>query len=114
VANFAATVGSMTGQTTYTVRQAAYDLRKLRSKQLIDKPGRGRRYQVTPQAARTITALLTLHDQVIAPILAGVHSPRIGRKPATWTPIDRDYEKIRIDLQTLFHHLGIQTPATTA
>ena len=71
----------MTGHDGYTIRQAAYDLRKLRGKQLIDKPGRTRRYHVPPHAARTIAALLTLRDHVIAPILAGVRSPRIGRKP---------------------------------
>lgn len=106
----------MTGQPepAYTTRQAAYDLRKLRGKQLICKPGRTRRYQVTPHAARTITALLTLRDEVIAPILAGVHSPRTGREPATWTRIDRDYEKLRIAMQTLFHDLGLQTARTAS
>ncbi len=93
----------------YTVRQAGYDLRKLRGKQLVDKPGRTRRYHVAP-AARTIAALLTLRDQVIAPILAGVRSPRMGRKPAHWTRVDRDYERIRIDMQTLFNDLAIETP----
>ena len=63
-----------------------------------------------PQAARTIAALLTLREQVIAPILAGVRSPRMGRKPATWTRVDRDYETIRIDMQTLFNDLGIEPP----
>ena len=94
----------------YTVRQAGYDLRKLRGKQLVDKPGRTRRYHVPPPAARTIAALLTLRDQVIAPILAGVRSPRMGRKPAHWTRVDRDYERIRIDMQTLFNDLAIETP----
>jgi hypothetical protein len=27
----------------------------------------------------------------------------MGRKPATWTRVDRDYETLRIDMQTLFH-----------
>jgi hypothetical protein len=114
VADLAAKVPAMTGRTGYTTRQAAYDLRKLRGKQLVDKPGRTRRYQVPPAAARTIAALLTLHDQVIAPILAGVRSPRLGRKPAHWHQVDRDYETLRIDMQTLLGHLGIATPATTA
>jgi hypothetical protein len=55
-------------------------------------------------------ALLTLRDQVIAPILAGVHSPRMGRKPAHWTRVDRHYEQIRIAMQTLFNDLAIDTP----
>jgi hypothetical protein len=112
VAEFTAKVHALTGHdhTGYSVRQAAYDLRKLRGKHLVHKPGRARRYHVSPLAARTISALLTLRDQVIAPILAGVRSPRMGRKPAHWTPVDRDYERIRIDMQTLFTDLAIETP----
>lgn len=67
-----------------------------------------------PPATRTITALLTLREHVIAPILAGIRSPRMGRKPTHWTRIDRDYETLRIDMQTLFHQLGLTTEATAA
>ena len=111
VADLAARIQAMGGQSGYTIRQAAYDLRKLRGKDLLVKPGRSRRYQVPPPAARTIAALLALRDQVIGPILAGVHSPRLGRKPAHWTAIDRDYETLRIGMQTLFADLGITTNA---
>ena len=109
VADFTARVRMMTGQETYTIRQAAYDLRKLRRKNLAVKPGKSRRYQITPDAARTITALLTLRDHVLAPILAGVRSPRRGRKPAHWTDVDRDYETLRIGMQALFRDLAIET-----
>ena len=67
-----------------------------------------------PDAARTIAALLTLRDCVIAPIVAGVRSPKMGRKPSIWTPVDRDYETLRIDMHTLFTHLGITTTAAAA
>ena len=107
VAQFATKVHAMTGRVDYTVRQAAYDLRKLRGKDLVSKPGSQRRYLVEPAAARTINALLTLRDQVIVPILAGVRSPRMGRKPAHWTRVDRHYEAIRVNMQTLFADLGI-------
>jgi hypothetical protein len=107
-------VHTMTGQTTYTTRQAAYDLRKLRGKNLVTKPGRSRRYHLPSQPARIITALLTLREQVISPILAGIRSPRTGRKPAIWTRVDRDYENLRINMQTLFHDLGITTGAAAA
>ena len=109
VADLAAKVQQMSGQASYTIRQAAYDLRKLRGKELLVKPGRSHRYQVPPQAARTIAALLALRDQVIGPILAGVRSPRPGRKPAHWTAIDRDYQTLRIGMQALFADLGITT-----
>ena len=111
VADLAAKVHASTGNNAYTVRQAAYDLRKLRGKDLVNKPGRTRRYHVSAPSARTIAALLALRDHVIAPILAGVRSPRQGRKPAHWTPVDRDYETLRTDMRTLFGHLGITATA---
>ncbi|MGO9083177.1 MAG: hypothetical protein ACLQDY_29820 [Streptosporangiaceae bacterium] len=114
VADLTAKVRLMSGQGGYTSRQAAYDLRKLRGKGLAVKPARTRRYRIPPGAARTIAALLALRDQVIAPVIAGVRSPRRGRKPAHWTAIDRDYETLRIGMQALFHDLGITTPAAAA
>jgi hypothetical protein len=114
VADLAAKVQATGGQTGYTIRQAAYDLRKLRGKDLLVKPGRSRRYQVPPPAARTIAALLALRDQVIGPILAGVRNPRLGRKPAHWTRVDRDYETLRIGMQTLFLDLGITASSAAA
>jgi hypothetical protein len=113
VAEFTAKVQQVNKHTDYTTRQGAYDLRKLRGKNFAVKPGRTRRYHTPPEAARTIAALLTLRDQVIAPILAGVRSPRRGRKPTHWTAIDRHYETLRIGMQDLFHDLGV-TPAAVA
>ncbi len=62
-------------------------------------------------AARTITALLTLRDQVIAPLLAGVKVRRNDHIPTTWTPTDQTYEALRTDMNTLFSHLGINRQA---
>lgn len=53
---------AITGRTDYTVRQAAYDLRKLRDKRLVHKPGRARSSQVPTRAVGTMVALLTLRD----------------------------------------------------
>jgi hypothetical protein len=113
VAQYTAKVRAMTGQgpEDYTVRQGAYDLRKLRGKQLVLKPGRTRRYHVPHVAARTIAALLTVRDKVIAPLIAGIQTPRRGRPPKTWTKIDRDYETLRRDMHTLFNDLAISTKA---
>jgi len=114
VAEHAAKVREITRHDGYTTRQAAYDLRKLRGKHFVSKPGRTRRYHVPPDSARVIAALLALRDHVIAPILAGVRSPRMGRKPKNWTPIDRDYENLRIGMQTLFQHVGIDPQPSAA
>jgi hypothetical protein len=109
VADLAAQVRSLTGD-NYSVRQAAYDLRKLRGKQLVVKPGRSRRYLVPDDAARTITGLVTLRDQVIAPVLAGIRKPT-GRPPNSYTRIDRDYDTLRGDMRILFNDLRIDTAA---
>jgi hypothetical protein len=77
VKDLALKVHTMTGYTEYTIHQAAYDLRKLRGKDLVVKPGRSHRYHLPAQPARTIPALLTL----------------------------------RINMQALFHDLGITTTA---
>ena len=94
VAQFTAQVRAMTGQTPedYSTRQGAYDLRKLRGKQLVTKSGRTHQYHMPGDAARTITALLTVRDKVIAPLIAGIRTPLRGRPPKNSTNIDRDYE----------------------
>jgi len=102
VADFTAKVRAMTGQAGYTTRNAAYDLRKLRG-----KPGRTRRYLISPSAARIISALLTLREQVIAPLLAGTADPRIRRTPRHWTDIDRHYQALRLEMMALFADIGI-------
>jgi hypothetical protein len=107
VADLAARVSAMPGHDGYTIRNAACDLRKLRGKHLADKPGRTRRYLISPGAARIISALLTLRDQVIAPLLAGVADPRIRRTPRHWTDIDRHYQALRLEMMALFAGLGI-------
>ena len=107
VADFTAKVRAMTGQAGYTTRNAAYDLRKLRGKHLTGKPGRTRRYLISPSAARIISALLTLREQVIAPLLAGTADPRIRRTPRHWTDIDRHYQALRLEMMALFADIGI-------
>jgi len=108
VSQFRAKVQSMTGQseTEYSPRHAAYDLNKLRGKQLIAKMGRSRRYELCPHSMRTIAALHVLRDHVIRPIIASVGTPRLD--PPTLRPaLDRHYERLRQDLQPIFEELGI-------
>ena len=102
-----AKVHSMTGRHDYTKREAAYDLKKLRAKQLVAKLGRSRRYQVVPVGIRAIAALLILRDHVIKPILAGVKTAAPSFKPPISTMVDQRYDQVRIDVQALFEELGI-------
>jgi hypothetical protein len=102
-------VQSMPGpaHSTYDTRRAAYDLKKLRGKDLVSKLDNSRRYSVPPQAIRMIAALVILREKVLRPILAGVGKPRMGRKPKTWSPIDEHYEAIRQGMFTLMDDLRI-------
>jgi hypothetical protein len=106
---FAATVQSMRCPTDpdYDARRAAYDLKKLRGKNLLSKLSDSRRYSIPPEAIRTIGALVILREKVLRPILAGVGKPKMGRKPKNWSPIDEHYETIRQDMFVLFGDLGI-------
>lgn len=91
----------------YGTRQAAYDLKKLRAKGLVDQVPGSRRYEVRPEGARIIAALVVLREQVIQPILAGTAKPREGRKPKSWTRIDAHYQTLRQQMQALFADLGL-------
>ena len=104
VAEFAAKVHALTGvdHCGYTVRRPGYDLRKLRGKQLVDKPGRTRRYHVRPRPhapSPPCSPSATRSSPRSSPRCAARAwdaNPRTG--PASTV----DYEQIRIDMQTLF------------
>ena len=101
------TVRSMLPATdcSYDPRRAAYDLRKLRGKELVSKVPDSRRYFIPQQAVRTIAALVILREKILRPILAGVGKPKMGRKPKNWSSIDEHYEAIRQDMFTLMEDL---------
>jgi hypothetical protein len=64
----------------YNARKAAYDLRKLRRKALVQRITKTRRYRVRRPGIRTLAALLILREKVLKPVLAGVCS-KGGRPP---------------------------------
>ncbi len=92
---------------SYTPRQAAYDLKKLRGKNVVGKIGTSRRYETVPEGLQAVAALLVLRDKVIKPVLAGVGKPRRGPKPKDQSPIDAHYETIRVEMRNLFQTIGI-------
>ena len=109
VSEFASQVRAITGQTEqeYGVRRAAYDLKKIRAKDLVRKHGSFRHYQPLSQGLKTVTALLVLRQKVIEPLLTGIATPRLGRKPKNWSPIDQHYETLRLNMRELFNELGV-------
>lgn len=95
----------------YTVRQATYDLKKLRAKDLLTKVDHSRRYQVPQSGLRIIAGLVILRDKVLRPLLAALANPlaadpRQGRKPKDWSSIDQHYQTLRITMHALLGDLG--------
>lgn len=95
------------GQPPYTSRHAAYDLRKLQGKALIERVGTSRRYQPVLPGVRTLVALLILREKIIKPVLAGAGQPKPGRPPKWVHPLDVHYENLQREMRRTFQTLGL-------
>lgn len=98
---------SLPNETQYGPRRAAYDLKKLRGKQIIGRVGKTRRYEPVPQGLQAITALVVLRHKVIKPLLAAAQQLRPSRQAQNPQPLDKHYEVLRVAMQGVFHELGI-------
>ena len=65
----------------YSPRQAAYDLKKLRGKNLVRKIDNSRRYEPLPEGLQNMAALLIVREKILKPVLAGAGKPKRGLKP---------------------------------
>jgi hypothetical protein len=90
----------------YTSRQAAYDLKKLRGKNLVRKIKNSRRYEPVPEELREMAALLVLREKVLKPILAGAGKPKRGPKPKHQSQTDIHYANIQTEMHNLFQTIG--------
>src|SRR5246500_1651001 len=91
----------------YGPRHAAYDMKKLRGKDLVRRIGHTRRYEPLPTGLRAMTALLVLRDKAIKPLLAAAQPHRPRRGPHNPNPIDRHYAAIQTAVRGGFHELGL-------
>lgn len=109
LSQFASQVRAITGQKEqeYGARRASYDFKKLRGKDLAAQIGSSRHYQPVSPGLKTVAALLVLREKVIQPLLAGIATPRLGRKPKNWGSIDQHYETLRLNMRNLFQELGV-------
>lgn len=82
----------------YGKRQAAYDLRKLRGKLLVERIAKSRRYRVRRPGIRTLAGLLILREKVLKPVLAGVYRPKRGRPPKNVHPLDVHYQHLQSEM----------------
>jgi hypothetical protein len=99
-------VREITGMPSYSGRQAAYDLKKFRSKGLVVAIA-SRRYETTLQGLRAMAAYLTLVDHVIVPLLNRAGKLKPGKKPANQSEKDRIYNVMQNDMRMLFNELKL-------
>ena len=102
-------VHSMSGQveSEYGPRRAAYDINKLRAKDMVRRIGKSRRYEPVPEGLRSLTALLVLREKIIRPLLAASVQPEPSAKTSNPVPLDHHYESLRAGMRNLFTELGI-------
>jgi hypothetical protein len=91
----------------YQPRHAAYDLKKLRGKQWVQKIDHSRRYQADATGLKTMAALLTLREKVMKPVLAATCHVEATSKPQHQTEIDIQYGKVQAEMHHLLRTLGI-------
>src|SRR3990170_2670976 len=91
----------------YTARQAAYDLKKLRGKNMLRKIDNSRRYEPIPEGRQTMTALFILREKVIKPVLAGAGKTRRGRKLKYQSQVDIHYANLQTEMRSLFQTIGL-------
>lgn len=91
----------------YGGRQAAYDLRKLRAKGLVQRVGKTRRYQARNPAIKTLVASFILREKVIKPVLAGVCRPRRGRPQKCPSLLDQHYRALQQQMHRTLEHLKL-------
>src|SRR5262249_47510955 len=90
----------------YNSRRAAYDLAKIRSKSMVERIGRTRRYRVTVQGVKKLAAYTILREHVIKPLMAGATRPR-RRRSKPIHRLDQHYLNLREELSKTFQTLGL-------
>lgn len=97
----------------YDARRAAYDLKKMRGKDLVTRIERSHRYQLLPDGVATITALVVLREEVLRPLLAATRYPltpirlKTGRKSRLSDRAQDHYQRLRRQMYALLTDLRV-------
>src|SRR5215472_3198938 len=91
----------------YSARRAAYDLKKLRGKNIVRRIGKTRRYEPLPKGLRAMAALVVLRNKAIKPLLAAAQHLRPSRGAQYPGVLDGHYDTIRNAMQGVFQELGL-------
>lgn len=92
---------------SYTARQAAYDLAKMRGKQAVERIDRSRRYRSSSGGIRTLAGLLILREKVLKPVLAGIGRAQTGAAPKMIDPLDQHYQNLQQEMHDTLRTLKL-------
>lgn len=96
-------------QKNYTTSQVSYDLRKLRSKNLVDRPPGQRRYVVNPRGVSLAAVLPSLADRLCNSLIGISLYPTKCQMPEKLkTPLDQHYYKIENEISSISKTLGLK------
>ncbi len=100
-------VGRILKSSNYHSRQASYDLKKFRGKDLVRRIGHSHRYEATETGLKSMTAFLILRNKILIPLLSGAEKRINKSKPMSMYEIDVHYENIQSEMQEIFDILKV-------
>lgn len=95
----------------YTPAKAAYDIRKLREKGLVEKTDKSRKYKTTKKGRETIIAVLVLTQKTIPTVLSSINKDSVSADPDQMQDIDKIYMSIRKEIKEIHQIYGMKTVA---
>lgn len=95
----------------YTPAKAAYDMRKLRGKGLVEKIEKRRNYKTTKKGMETIITVLTLTQKTMPILLSSVNKDTISDNPVEMQAIDKIYLNIRNQIKEIQKLYGMKIAA---
>jgi hypothetical protein len=109
ITDFAAKIQELTDKppTQYTIRNAAYDLKKIRGKGLAEKIDKTYRYRPLLDPCRKLFAWLILDQKVIRPLVSSGYNLRTGRRPSHFGPLDIHYINLKRELNQTLNTLAL-------
>jgi hypothetical protein len=92
----------------YSVRRAAYDLAKLRGKEVVEKRPGTRRYQCQADKLSALCAYVVVREKVLKPLMAGAAQGPAAAPPKRLSPLDQHYLALQANMKCLFGTLGLK------
>jgi hypothetical protein len=92
---------------TYRSRQASYDLKKFRAKQLVHKITGWRRYLTDTNGIKHMVALLIWHEKAFLPLIDNSGKVPSRRRKKEFSIIDYHFRNIQFEMKHIFEKLNI-------